>query len=180
MPVVARCIQIVSGIVAVSQFPLILLAVCLLERGSAQAQESSEPASSSDAAPQSEPPAKQPPQENQDVQAPDQGCMRKMTDQQELTRKIRAINNPLTRIPEKQFLEIRRGVAAGIQSGATGAADLENLKLFLSHRLFQATDPTFVADSDNVKNNRHEVFTLSFDLEFSLRPCTRHEDSSTR
>jgi len=157
MPVVARCIQILSGIVAVSRSPLILLAVCLIGRGLVQGQESSEPPAKANAAPQGEPAAAQPAQENQEVQPADQGCMKKITEQQTLTRKIRAINNPVARIPDKQYLEIRRGVAAGIQSGADGAADLENLNLYLSYRLFQATRSEFTANPDNARNLFNEI-----------------------
>ena len=152
MPVVACCIQILSGIVAVSRCSLILLAVCLIGRGVVHGQESAEPPAKADVPPQGEPAAAQPAQENQDVQPADQGCMKKITEQQMLTRKIRAINNPIACIPDKQYLELRRGVAAGIMSGADGAADLVNLNLYLSYRLFQATRPEFTASPDSARN----------------------------
>ncbi len=157
MPVVVRCIHILSGIVAVSQCPLILLATCLIGHGFVQAQESAGSAVESNGAAQNGPGVEQLPPENQDVQPPEQGCMQKIIAQQALTRKIRAINNPIERIPDAKYLKIRREVTSGIQTGATGAADLENLNLFLSHRLFQATDPAFVANPDNIKNLFNEM-----------------------
>ncbi|MEJ7592873.1 MAG: hypothetical protein WKF77_15095 [Planctomycetaceae bacterium] len=150
-----------NGIVAVSQCPLIILTLCLAWHGIVRAQENTEtpaPAAASDevAAPAATP------QESAAVDPPlpgnpDQGCMQKIIDQHALTLKIREINNPLERIPEPKFLQLRRPVATGIQSGAEGAADLENLSLVLKYRLFQATDPTFVANSDNVKNLFNEM-----------------------
>lgn len=155
MPVVARCIKILSGIVAVSQYPLMIFCLSLAEPALLLAQEAAAgPASASVTA---ESPAAVPPQAQQDVQPPDQNCLKKITDQQALTRSIRALSNPLTRIPDPQFQQLKGPVAAGVQSGATGAADLENLKLVLEHRLFQATDATFVATPDNVKNLLNEM-----------------------
>jgi hypothetical protein len=157
MPVVTCCLHILSAIVAVSQCSLIVLVICLTGQGFARAQENAGLASESEVVPQGEPPAENLPQENPDVQPQDQGCMKDIIAQQALTRKIRAINNPLARIPDAQYSQIRRAVATGIQTGATGAADLENLNLYLSHRLFQATDPAFVANPDNVKNLFNET-----------------------
>ena len=160
MPVVARCIQTLSGIVAVSQYPMIVLALCLSGHGFVQAQETTEtaePAAASDEAAvpaaAQDPPAAKPPLPGD----PNQDCMQKIIDQHALTLKIRNINNKLERLPDAKYLQLRRPVAAGIQSGADGAADLENLSLVLKYRLFQATDPSFVADSDNVKNLFNEM-----------------------
>ena len=171
MPVVARCNHFLSDIVAVGRSALILLGFCLSGHGYVQAQESTEgtqpptadpgvagdepvaPAATA-ATPQDESP---PAQGNQDVQPVNQDCVQKIIDQQALTRKIRAINNKLARIDEKQFLLIKRNVATGIQQGAANAADLENLSLCLKYRLFQATDPVFVANPDNVKNLFNEM-----------------------
>jgi len=163
MPVVARCIQTLSGIVAVSQYPMIVLALCLSWHGFAPAQETAEAAAPAAAAPNDEaaavPPAAQvPPAANPPLPGnPNQDCMQKIIDQHALTLKIRNINNKLERLPEAKYLPLRRPVTAGIQAGADGAADLENLSLVLKYRLFQATDPTFVADSDNVKNLFNEM-----------------------
>lgn len=155
MPVVARCIKILSGIVAVSQYPLMILFLSLPEQALLFAQDAAAaPVSASVTA---ESAAAVPPEGQQDVQPPDQNCLKKITDQQALTRSIRALNNPLTRIPDPQFQQLKRPVATGVQSGATGAADLENLKLVLEHRLFQATDATFVTNPDNVKNLLNEM-----------------------
>ncbi len=161
MPVVARCIQTLSGTAAVSQFPLIVLALCLSWHGSVQAQEvaaPAEPAAATDEAAvqeaaEADPPAPNPPLPGN----PDQDCMQKIFDQRALTLKIRDINNPLERIPEAKYLQLRRPVATGIQAGADGAADLANVSLVLEYRLFQATDPAFVANSDNVKNLFNEM-----------------------
>lgn len=162
MPVVARCIQTLSGIVAVSQCPLIVLTLCLPWHGFVQAQETTEtaapaaaePTAASDEAAAAEvPAATNPPLPGN----PNQDCMQKIIDQRALTLKIRDINNPLERLPEAKFLQLRRPVAAGIQAGAEGAADLENLSLVLQYRLFQATDPKFVAVSDNVRNLFNEM-----------------------
>lgn len=160
MPVVARCIQTLSGTVAVSQYPLIVLTLCLSWYGFAQAQETTEAAapaaqSGEAAVPAATqvPAAADPPLPGN----PNQDCMQKIIDQHALTLKIRNINIKLERIPDAQYLQLRRPVAAGVQSGADGAADLENLSLVLKYRLFQATDPTFVADSDNVKNLFNEM-----------------------
>ena len=156
MPVVARCIQILNGTVAVSQCPLIVLTMCLVWYGFVQAQENTEPVVATDevtpAAPAQDAPATELPPEDPNVQPPAAGCAKEIVAQNALTAKIRAINNKLERIPDAQFLQLKRAVAAGIQSGAGGAADLENLKLVLQHRLFQATDPQFVANADSVKS----------------------------
>ncbi len=171
MPVVARCIQFLIGIVAVSQCPLIVLTVCHSWHTIVQAQENTEttgPTAANEEAAVSEPaipeaaaqpPAATDPQPpgNPDVQLPDQGCVQKIIEQQALTQKIRAINNPLERPADAKYLQLRRQVTASIQSGSAGAADLENLSLVLKHRLFQATDPTFIANSDNVKNLLNEM-----------------------
>ena len=162
MPVVARCIQTLSGIVAVSQYPRIVLALCLSWHGFVQAQETPEAAAPAVAAPSDEaavpaaaqvPPAANPPLPGN----PNQDCMQKIIDQHALTLKIRNINNKLERLPDAKYLPLRRPVAAGIQAGSDGAADLANLSLVLQYRLFQATDPTFVANSDNVKNLFNEM-----------------------
>lgn len=157
MPVVPRCIQILSGIVAVSRFPLTLLALCFLGQLFVRAQENSTPAVDPGALSQDLSNAGQPPQEKLDVQSPGEDCIKKISDQQALTRRIRAINNPLERIPDAKYHQLKRSVTAAIQSGSTGAADLENLDLVLKHRLFQATDATFVASPDNVKNVLNEM-----------------------
>lgn len=61
-------------------------------------------------------------------------------------------------MPEAEYQKLRRPVATGIQSGRRkAAADLENLRLVLKQRLFQATDPAFVAEPDNVKNLFNEM-----------------------
>lgn len=157
MPVVARCIQTLSGIVAVSQYPLIVLAICFSWHGFVHTQEANATAVSDETAPPdvaaqvpagADPPA---------PENPNQDCMPKIIDQQALTRKIRDINNPLARLPEAEYQKLRRPVATGIQSGAESAADLENLRLVLKQRLFQATDPAFVAEPDNVKNLFNEM-----------------------
>ena len=158
MPVVIRCIQILIGIVAVSRCPLIALASCLSWQGIVHAQGGSAPAAETTAATSdtvAAPAAA--PQESQNVQPQDQDCMQKIIDQQALTRTIRAMTNPLERIPEAKYQQLRRPVATGIQSGLAAAADLENLSLVLKYRLFQATDPTFVANPDNVKNMLNEM-----------------------
>ncbi len=161
MPVVARCIQTLSGTAAVSQFPLIVLALCLSWHGSVQAQEvaaPAEPAAATDEAAVQEAAVADPPAPNPSLPGnPDQDCMQKIFDQRALTLKIRDINNPLERIPEAKYLQLRRPVATGIQAGADGAADLANVSLVLEYRLFQATDPAFVANSDNVKNLFNEM-----------------------
>ena len=125
MPVVARCIQTLSGIVAVSQYPLIVLAICCSWHGFVHTQEANATAVSDETAPPevaaqvpagADPPA---------PENPNQDCMPKIIDQQALTRKIRDINNPLARLPEAEYQKLRRPVATGIQSGAESAADLE-------------------------------------------------------
>jgi len=158
MPVVVRCIQILSDIVAVSQCRSIILALCLSWQGIVYAQENSAPAAEVATATSDEVAAPAAvPQESQVVQPQDQDCMQKIIDQQALTRTIRAIANLLERIPEAKYQQLRRPVATGIQSGSAAAADVENLNLVLKYRLFQATDPTFVANPDNVKNLLNEM-----------------------
>ncbi|MBC7964459.1 MAG: hypothetical protein H7Z17_00930 [Fuerstia sp.] len=159
MPVVARCIQILNGMVAVNQCPLIVLTMWLAWYGLVQAQENTESAAPvvatdevTPAAPVQDAPDSELPPEDPKVQPLAAGCAKEIVDQNALTAKVRAINNKLESIPAAQFLQLKRPVAAGIQNGAGGAADLENLKLALQYRLFQATDPEFVANADNVKN----------------------------
>lgn len=168
MPVVARCNLYLSDFVAVGRSALIVMAICLFGHSDVNAQDSAEaapstaapvegaPAESAAAEPQDAAPA-QPVQDNQDVQPVNQGCMQYVIDQHALTLKVRAINNPLERIPDKEYQLLRRNVISGIQSGAANAADLQSLDTFLKYRMFQATEPPFVANPDNVKNLLNEM-----------------------
>ncbi len=168
MPVVACRNQFLRDIVTVGRYGLFVTALCLLVHGSHQAQASpaaqppaadagvpgDEPdAAAATAVPQESPAATEPGQDN----PAEQNCIQKVIEQQALARKIRAINNPLARIPEKQYLEMRRNVLSGTLTGASNAADLENLNLFLQYRLLQATDAAFVANPDNVKSLLNEM-----------------------
>lgn len=154
MPVVSRCIQILSGIVAVSRCPLIVVTFWLSQAGSVQAQETTETATpaavADEAAPADDEPVPVQPQDPA-IQQPAQNCMQKIIDQQALTRKIRDINNRLQGITDAEALKLQRGVSASIQSGSSTAADLANLTLVLQHRFFQMTDPAFVADPAKVQ-----------------------------
>ncbi len=163
MPVDFRCNQIPRGIVAVSQRLLIALTLCMSPAGVIHAQDTAvqpaAPAAASDeaATPQADPPPIQPQPENAAIQQPAQNCLQAIIDQQALTRKIRDINTPLVRIPEADFLKLKRPVAADMNAGNAGAANLQNLKLVLEYQLFQATDPAFVSNPNNVKGLLQEV-----------------------
>ena len=163
MPVDFRCIQIPRGIVAVSQCLLIVLTVCMSPAGVIHAQdpavEPAAPAAASDesATPQGDPPPNQSQPENAEIQQPAQDCMQTIIDQQALTRKIREINNPLERIAEPKYQQLKRTVTTNVQNGTDTAAEIENLTLVLKYRLFQATDPAFVANPDSVKGLLNEM-----------------------
>jgi hypothetical protein len=163
MPVVFRCNQIPRGIVAVSQCLLIVLTFCMSPAGVIHAQDpavqQAAPAATSDEArtPQADPaPGKSQP-ENAAIQQPAQDCLQTIIDQQALTRKIRDINSPLERIDEPKYLQLKRTVTTNVQNGTDTAAEIENLTLALKYRLFQATDPSFVANPDNVKGLLNEM-----------------------
>jgi len=163
MPVVQRCIQIPRGIVAVSRCLLIVLTLCMSPPEDIYAQDSAvqpaSPASASDeaATPQADPPPIEPQPDNAAIQQPAQNCMQTIIDQQALTRKIREINNPLERIADPKYLQLKRTVTTNVQNGTDTAAEIENLTLTLKYRLFQATDPAFVANPDNVKGLLNEM-----------------------
>lgn len=163
MPVDFRCNQIPRGIVAVSQCLLIVLTFCMSPAGVIHAQETAVepavPAAAPDEAakPQADTPPAEPKPENAAIQQPAQNCLQTIIDQQALTRKIRDINNPLQRIPEAEFLKLKRTVTTNVQNGTDAAAEIENLTLVLKYRLFQATDPSFVANPDNVKGLLNEM-----------------------
>jgi hypothetical protein len=52
---------------------------------------------------------------------------------------------------------LKRTVTTNVQNGTDAAAEIENLTLVLKYRLFQATDPSFVANPDNVKGLLNEM-----------------------
>ncbi len=163
MPVDFRCNPIPRGIVAVSQCLLIVLTICISLAGDIRAQdkvaEPAAPAATTDEAakPQADPPPIQPQPENPAMQQPAQDCMQTIIEQQVLTRKIRDINNPLERIDEPKYLQLKRTVTTNVQNGTDSAAEMENLTLSLKYRLFQATDPSFVSNPDNVKGLLNEM-----------------------
>ncbi len=163
MPVDFRCNQIPRGIVAVSQCVLIVLTLGMSPDGVIHAQDNAAqpaaPAAASDetATPQGDPPPIQPQPENAAIQQPAQDCMQTIIDQQALTRKIREINNPLERIADPKYLQLKRTVTPNVQNGTDTAAEMENLTLTLKYRLFQATDPSFVANPENVKGLLNEM-----------------------
>ena len=163
MPVDFRCNQIPRGIVAVSQCLLIVLTICMSPAAVIHAQDNAvQPASAAAdpdeaATPQRDPPPNQPQPENDAIQQPAQNCMQTIIDQQALTRKIRAINNPLERIDEPKYLQLKRNVTNNVQNGTDAAAEMENLTLVLKYRLFQATDPSFISSPENVKGMLNEI-----------------------
>ena len=168
MPVVACRNHFLRDIVTAGRYALFIMALCLFAHGSLQTQASTvaQPPAAGSGVPGDEPDAPAAATVQQESPAPTEpgqdnpaglNCVQKVIDQHALARKIRAINSPLARIPEKQYQEMRRNVLSGTLTGASNAADLENLSLFLQYRLFQATDAAFVANPDNVKGLFNEM-----------------------
>ncbi len=128
MPVVARNIQILSGIFFVGAFPAtVLFGLLCFVCGTGLAQE-------------------QLGAENVGIAV----CLEKIQEQQKLTRDIRDIRNPLPR-PENAD-KLKREYSRLLAAGFSSPAETKVIQDYLAWNILQATDPNFAQSSKNMQN----------------------------
>ncbi|RLS38490.1 MAG: hypothetical protein DWH78_06355, partial [Planctomycetota bacterium] len=154
MPVVARSLQILSGVFSASVIPSALAAASLWIVSSlaiAQEPATPEPAVPAEPVPASEPTPQEP---APPATAPaDAGCLNEILAQQKLTRTIREIRNPLPR-PEKVD---KRGYLQFLAAGFSSPAETKVVQDYLDSSILQASDPMYAESTRNMQNLIEDV-----------------------
>lgn len=150
MPVVARSIQILSGLVYASVVPTLLAFAVLCMIGSSGTAQEPTPAAvpateATPSVPVAEPAAA--PAQVPGAAAPT-GCMAEIIAQQKLTRTVREIRNPLAR-PEKVD---KRAYTTLLAAGFSTPAETKVIQDYLASAILQASDPIFAENSKNMQN----------------------------
>jgi len=143
MPVVARSIQILSGLMSASVIPTVLaIAGLCVVSSSGTAQEPVSQVSGAD------PAATAPQEPTVEAAAVPTACLTEIIAQQKLTRTIREIRNPLPR-PEKVD---KRAYTGLLTAGYSTPAETKVVQDYLAWTIFQASDPAFAENSKNMQN----------------------------
>jgi hypothetical protein len=152
---------------------LLSVTVCFTAAGqSAQENSSESTAGNGQEAPSSQPPATtdaaaaattaESPSEAPAAQAPAaaprvvDACLQEILNQQQLTRTIREMRNPLPRPTKEEGEKLRRPYQQLVSKGY-GAAESKTVQDYLTYRVMQLTDPNFVVSPFNVHNLLREI-----------------------
>ncbi len=170
MPVVARSIPIPIGVRSVSLSPRILLMIIALAAArSADAQDGSAAAGqeagaaanqASTAVPEVIPAATLPtvpvPQEVPPVAVVAPGCLEEILAQQQKTRTLRDMRNPLARPKKEDFDKLKRDYERLLKNGF-GVSEVKKVQDVLAYIILQATDPNFVLNPADMQGLLQDV-----------------------
>ena len=170
MPVVARSIPIPSGLHLVSLSPRILLMIFAMaaarsadaQDGNATAGQASGAAASqeSTAVPEVIPPPTVPvdtvPPEVHPVAVVAAGCLPEILAQQQKTRTLRDMRNPLPRPKKADADKLKRDYDRLLKNGF-GVAEVKKVQDVLAYRILEATDGDFVLNPANMQGLLQDV-----------------------
>ena len=80
-------------------------------------------------------------------------CLKAVLAEQELTRSLRQIRQPLPHITADESVQIRKDYSNLLYSGYSSAADTKTVRTYLEYQILQITDPEFAA----IPSNGHQL-----------------------
>ncbi len=80
-------------------------------------------------------------------------CLKEVLEEQELTRSLRQIRQPLPHITAEESVQIRKDYSNLLYSGYSSAADTKTVRTYLEYQILQITDPEFAA----IPSNGHQL-----------------------
>ena len=166
MPVVARSIPIPNGLHLVSLSPRILLMIIALAAARpVDAQDSSAPAGQESGAaasqesasvPEAAVPVEPTTQDDPPVAVVADVCLQEILAQQQKTRTLRDMRNPLARLTKEDYDKLKRDYDRLLKNGF-GVLEVKKVQDALAYRILEATDGDFVLNPANMQGLLQDV-----------------------